>query len=90
MDTVLDFRSFDPRFRTGLIFSIFEGLRAGCSIRLIFGQDPKDVESQFKKVNERAFNWRASKIDLNTWQVDVEKIEQKSEGCCGICSSKTS
>ena len=90
MDTVLDFRSFDPRFRTGLLFSIFEGLRAGCSIKMIFGQDPAEVETQFKQVNVNDFSWQTKKIDPNTWQVNVAKAAQKSEGCCGICSPKTS
>lgn len=76
MDTVLDFRSFHPRFQTGLAFSMFEGLLLGRSIQMFFDQDPSDLETQFKIAQINNYIWESKKIDGNTWQVRVLKIER--------------
>lgn len=87
MDTVLDFRSFDPRFKTALIFSIFEGLLQGKNFLLISDEDPQLIEDQFKQASVKNFELTKNHQIDGTWKVKIEKISSKHSegGCCGIC-----
>ena len=88
MLNVLDFRSFDPRFKTGLVFSVFEGLLQGESFKMIIKEDPAALEGQFKDSKINNFKWSAHKLDADTWEVSILKTAgANQEGCCGICGN---
>lgn len=87
METVLDFRSFDPRFKTALIFSIFEGLLAGKGFSLISDQDPQLIRDQFEKAKVSNCEVVTNRCHDGVWEVKISKIEgkRKDGGCCGVC-----
>jgi len=86
MNTVLDFRSFDPRFRSGLIFSVFEGLIQGQSIKIIFDNDPSELQKKFIEADISNIKWNINKLGENIWEVFM--LKQKSQhSCCGVCGN---
>jgi uncharacterized protein (DUF2249 family) len=92
MDTVIDLRSLDSRYQSGLIFSFFEGLLEGKAFKLIFGQNPSFIENQFTDAKITNAKMQISQIDMSTWEVNISKFNKpttihQSGGCCGICGS---
>ena len=60
MDTVLDFRAFDARFKSGLLFSITEGLLQGKEIKIkgslafaVIGDEPTVTGLLLSGIGER-------------------------------------
>ncbi|MBX3041755.1 MAG: DUF2249 domain-containing protein [Bdellovibrionaceae bacterium] len=86
--TVFDVRSFEPRFRHALIFSMFEGLVGGESFVLLNDHDPVPLRRQFEALGLPNLEWQYLESGPRTWRVKIEKTDpqgKKSEGCCGIC-----
>lgn len=75
METVIDFRSFNPAYATGLIFSIFEGLNQGESFRLITRENPHHIKCQFEQAKLDVFEWNVKKTadDGSAWEVRIVK-----------------
>lgn len=71
--TMLDFRSFDPRFKSGLIFSIFEGILHGKTFKLICDQDPSMLQKQFSEAKVKNIQWQINKISESIWEVEIIK-----------------
>lgn len=86
MQTVLDFRSFDPRYRLGLIFSIFEGLIQGEAIKIICADDPQILQTQFSEAQVKNIKWKIFQIATDIWEVELAKIKEH-QGCCGLCGN---
>lgn len=90
MESTLDVRTLDPRFKTGLIFSLYEGLLVGQSIRLISDQDPTEIQSQFKHAHIENVSWSIERIGSSVWEIEILKTELKknnTSGCCGMCGT---
>lgn len=83
METVLDFRSFDPRFKSGLVFSAFEGLIQGQGLKVICDQDPSGLMEQFLDAGIKNVKWDINEVQKQVWEVRILKIADS--GCCGIC-----
>lgn len=80
MDTVIDLRILDPRFQSGLIFSFFEGLIHGKSIKLIFDRDPQDIKNHFIELNIESAELSIAKRDFSLWEMIISK---PNKTCCG-------
>jgi uncharacterized protein (DUF2249 family) len=88
MDTVLDFRAFDARFKSGLLFSITEGLLQGKEIKIIFDHDPDYLHQQFEQAKIPNSQWQSRKIDEELWEVRISKNnQQQQKNCCGVCGN---
>lgn len=89
MDTVLDFRSFDERFKSGLLFSITEGLLQGKVIKVIFDHDPEYLKTQFEAAKIPNSSWQSQKINEDLWEVIISKKSNTHAqgGCCGVCGN---
>ena len=74
METVLDLRSFDPRFQSALIFSIFDGLREGCAFMIICDEDPSHIESQFHQAHIPNAQMERSPQANGSWQMQISKV----------------
>lgn len=87
--TVFDVRSFEPRFRHALIFSMFEGLVAGEAFVLVNDHDPVPLRRQFESLSLPNLDWQYLERGPGTWRVRIEKKGAESQGggsgCCGIC-----
>ncbi len=89
MDTVLDFRNFDQRFRSGLFFSIIEGLLHGKDLKILFDQDPDTLKIQFDKAKIPNSNWTSKQLSNDLWEVFITKKSiPQHPNCCGICGNE--
>ena len=85
--TVFDVRSFEPRFRHALIFSMFEGLMPGSSFELVNDHDPVPLREQFKSLSLPNFDWSYVESGPSLWRVRIAKTGDRmsSGGGCGAC-----
>lgn len=86
MTSVLDARDIDVRFRTGLIFSIFEGLLQGGKLQIISDQPPQDLENQFEAAHLPHQSWEVAEVEKGVWKITMTKAPK--EGCCGLCKGE--
>ncbi len=83
MSTTVDVRTIVPRERHPLIFSTFDGLKAGESMQLVNDHDPKPLLYQFQAERHGQFTWNYVEEGPETWRVDIGKT---GRDCCGSCS----
>lgn len=84
MDSILDIRLFDDRYRTGLIFSLFEGLLEGCQIKFVCDTNPSEYENYFQSAKLKNIDLNKSQNNDGTWNLSIKK-NKKESSCCGIC-----
>ncbi len=87
MQSVLNFGAFSPRYHSGLVFSIFEGLLSGQSVKMVFSENPIDIKKQLEDLNLQNIKWTMSEPAVNTWEIHISKVvtPEKTDTCCGIC-----
>lgn len=86
--TVVNIPSFQGEYKTGLVFSMIEGLRTGQSLRLICDQTPTELQTLLSKAGIPNLKWSASQSNSGAWELLIEKqedFEAAGVGCCGIC-----
>lgn len=87
--TILDVRSFDPRYRHALIFSMFEGLVAGASFELVNDHDPVPLREQFQSLSLPNFGWSYLEMGPSIWRVRIAKTGPNAEAHgCGACKDE--
>lgn len=75
-------------YKTGLIFSLIEGLKAGQSLKLVCDEKPDEFQSMLKDSGLSNINWNAKKNADNTWELFLSKevdLNSTQVGCCGMC-----
>lgn len=87
MQSVLNFGAFDSRYHSGLVFSIFEGLLMGQSVKMVFSENPIDIKKQLEDLNLQNIKWTMSESAVNTWEIYISKVDisEKTDTCCGVC-----
>jgi len=71
--TVLDLRSFKTSHTMGLVFSIFDGLHEGASLRLIVSQDPQNITKTFQEVGIVIEQWSIKQTSEEIWELEIAK-----------------
>jgi uncharacterized protein (DUF2249 family) len=69
----VDVREVMPRERHPLIFSTFESLDPGESMRLVNDHDPKPLYYQFLAERTGQFRWEYLEEGPETWQVLIAR-----------------
>jgi uncharacterized protein (DUF2249 family) len=69
----LDVREVAPRVRHPLIFSTFDGLKAGESFVLVNDHDPKPLYYQFEAERHDQFRWEYLASGPEEWQVRITR-----------------
>ncbi|HMM87013.1 MAG: DUF2249 domain-containing protein [Gammaproteobacteria bacterium] len=82
MSTTVDVRTIVPRERHPLIFSTFDGLKAGDAFELVNDHDPKPLYYQFAAERHGQFSWDYLEQGPDTWRVRIGKT---GRDCCGSC-----
>ena len=93
MDTNIDFREFQPRFRHALFISLFERLKEDASFGFINDHDPLPLREQLEKLYLKNLIWDYEEQGPDVWKIRVSKKSSsavKSEGCCGLCGGHKS
>ena len=74
LDRTVDVREIAPRERHPLIFSTFNGLRAGEAMMLVNDHDPKPLYYQFKAESQAEFSWEYLEQGPEVWRVAIGKV----------------
>lgn len=89
MNTLVDFRQFEPRSRHAIFFSIYDSLIEGSHFDFINDHDPQTLYQQIKALNLKGLSWDYVKQGPDVWQITVGKNKtsqnKTGEGCCGLC-----
>lgn len=88
--TVVNIPSFQGEYKSGLVFSMIEGLRFGQSLKLICDQKPEELESLLRRASIPNLSWNTNQAKTGSWELLIEKknideSESSKVGCCGIC-----
>ncbi len=80
--------SFQGEYKTGLVFSMIEGLRSGESFKLVCDHDPQELTSLLSEAQVPRLRWEQKKVG-DRWELQILKdfdLNNQSVGCCGICT----
>jgi len=85
--TVIHIPSFQGAYKTGLVFSMIEGLKDGESFKLICDQAPEELEVLLGEAKISRLQWQVSQIDARRWEMVIFKQAER-ESCCGMCGGE--
>ena len=71
MSTTVDVRSIVPRERHPLIFSTFDGLKAGDTMELVNDHDPKPLRYQLDAEHPGQYRWNPVDSGPTRWIIDI-------------------
>lgn len=86
--TIINIPSFQGQYKTGLVFSMIDGLRYGEGFRLVCDQNPEELVSLLGDAAIPNVTWSAKEAGMGKWEIDVKKtdpFEASGVGCCGVC-----
>ncbi len=86
--TVVHIPSFQGEYKTGLVFSMIEGLKFGEEMKLICDQDTSELEKMLREARVPQLRWHSKRESDQRWTLMIEKSlpeNQTSANCCGIC-----
>ncbi len=86
--TVIHIPSFQGAYKTGLIFSMIEGLKGGESFKLICDQAPEELELLLGEAKISQLYWQVAQVDGKRWEMVIIKGAEE-ESCCGMCGGES-
>lgn len=89
---VIHIPSFKGEYKTGLIFSMIEGLKVGKSLKLTCEQSPKELEDLLQEAGIQNLVWTSQKGTSEFLELVIRKedsLNKTSTGCCGMCGGHT-
>ena len=72
---ILDLRSMPPFERHEKIFSSFDNLKPGQTLKIINDHDPKPLRYQFEAEYKNVHEWQYEKEGPKDWIVKIKKTE---------------
>ncbi len=87
-ENVIYIPSFEGEYKTGLIFSMIEGLKIGKDLKFICDQSPKELERLLNESDLKNVTWTSQTVDNGQWELKIHKddpLNSPSIGCCGMC-----
>lgn len=74
MISMIDLRGIDPRFRSGLVFSVFEGLLRGGTLQFLSDCQPSYWESAFAGARLANLNCFVDIVEPGLWRITLTKV----------------
>jgi uncharacterized protein (DUF2249 family) len=90
-ESVIYIPSFEGEYKTGLIFSMIEGLKLGKKLKFICDQSPEELERLLQDSGLKKVTWSSKIVDSGQWELSIHKdelINSAEVGCCGICGGE--
>ncbi len=87
-ESVIYIPSFEGEYKTGLIFSMIDGLKLGKNLKFICDQSPNELEKMLRESGLKNVTWTSRTVDNGQWELLIHKddpINSASVGCCGMC-----
>ena len=85
METVLNIESFNPNFQSGLVFTLFEGLKAGESFRILTSTYPEPIKEQFLGTKLQNFKFEAQQLKNGHWETRIAKHDPRERANANHC-----
>ena len=79
MNTLLDVRTLEPRFKHPFIFKNFDQLLYGEILTLVNDHDPIPLYYQFESERTGSFNWEYEAKGPDIWKIKITKTQHTSE-----------
>lgn len=86
--TVIHVPSFEGNYKTGLLFSMVEGLKQGEGFKFVCDQDPAELAAMLQEAKVPNLTWKSTAGRSGQWELEVIKqnpYEAPQVGCCGVC-----
>ena len=74
MISMIDLRGIDPRFRSGLVFSVFEGLLQGGQLQFLSDAQPAVWESAFVGARLANLSYLVHAVEPGLWRITLTKV----------------
>ena len=89
MNISLNLKIFKQRFRSGLIYSLIEGLEVGHTLTFESDLPLLDCKLELENLNLSDIRISESRSESGAWQLFVKKeqVNHEEGGCCGICGT---
>lgn len=84
-DTTINADNFEDNYSSGLIFSIFEGLKEGCKFQIISNKNLTSIKKLFEEAKIENLQLESKPLSDGTHYVEVLKLKKSDHGCCGMC-----
>lgn len=91
-ENVIYIPSFQGEYKTGLIFSMIDGLKVGSDLKIICDQSPVDLERLLEESGIKNMSWSSYKKGSDCWELKIHKNEivtLSNVGCCGMCGGNS-
>jgi uncharacterized protein (DUF2249 family) len=89
-ENVIHIQSFQGEYKTGLIFSMIDGLKIGKNLKFICDQSPSELEKLLEESGIQNMTWTSKKINSDRWELVLCKedpLNSATVGCCGMCGN---
>ena len=83
--TVINIDVFEQPYRSGLLFSLFEGLRPGEGFRITSHDGLEEIKKQFITAQVQNLKLQELKSNQGLSEVEIVKTADHKVGCCGMC-----
>ncbi|MCB0389681.1 MAG: hypothetical protein KDD58_00250 [Bdellovibrionales bacterium] len=88
MEVIINLDVFNERFRSGLVFSVIEGLANGCTAVFQSKNSLKETRKQIDLLTDIGVSQVKYYNKNDRWHLVVPKaVNGNQENCCGICGS---
>ena len=87
-ESVIYIPSFEGEYKTGLIFSMIDGLKLGKNLKFICDKSPVELENLLQESGLKNVAWTSRTVDTGKWELLIHKddpLNSASVGCCGMC-----
>lgn len=86
MQVVVNLQLFNERFRSGLVFSLLEGLSEGCGVTFLSEEPLDETKRQIQQSQLEGLGQIEYGKENGLWSLAISKASKKeSHGCCGVC-----
>ncbi|MCB0349483.1 MAG: hypothetical protein KDD37_11655 [Bdellovibrionales bacterium] len=83
--TRINVDTIEPSHRTGLLFSLYEGLKGGESFTVISENSLELLKKELSSAEIKNLKLELSELPLGINAIKVKKTVDKDTGCCGMC-----
>lgn len=85
-ENVIHIPCFEGNHKTGLIFSMIEGLIPGSSLKFVCETDPEELVILLRDAEISNLSCKIEKDQAGHWEFTVKKMNH----CCGLCGGTSS
>ncbi len=83
--TKINLDVFEESHRSGLLFSMYEGLKPGEAFRVYSKQGLEDIRNKISSFEVENLQFILNPTSEGVYEAEVKKVDESKVGCCGMC-----